>query len=121
MGLVGPVSEEVDWRGYALERFEGRHGPLTATLLLGVARWAWHIPLFFMERTLQAGEGLLSPFAAGMFVVATILVALFAVALVWRDPHLGRGTRSTAERSSATTYKVRPWAWVRYDPRTSCS
>jgi membrane protease YdiL (CAAX protease family) len=133
--LLGPVSEEVGWRGYALERFEARRGPLLATLLLGVAWWAWHLPLFFMEGTLHAGEGLLSPFAvgylvtvlaytvgfswlvhrsrrsiliavaahvsvngtlawatpfdSGVFVAATVLVALLALELIRRDPRLG--------------------------------
>jgi membrane protease YdiL (CAAX protease family) len=135
--LLGPVSEEVGWRGYALERFDARYGPLAATLLLGVAWWAWHLPLFFMEGTLHGGEGLLSPFAAGflvtvlaysvgfswlvhrsrrsiliavaahvsingtlawatpfdagVFVVATVLVALLALVLIRRDPRLGMG------------------------------
>jgi hypothetical protein len=37
--------EELGWRGYALPRLEQRHAPLVATLILGLARGVWHIPL----------------------------------------------------------------------------
>jgi membrane protease YdiL (CAAX protease family) len=33
-----------------------------------------------------------APFDGGVFVVATILVALLAVALIGRDPRLGKGS-----------------------------
>lgn len=48
--LLGGLWEEPGWTGYALhtlqERFAGRpHGILLATLLTGISRGLWHIPL----------------------------------------------------------------------------
>lgn len=47
--VLGPVPEEIGWRGYALDRLQNRWSALGASL--GPRRgWAaWHIPLFFME------------------------------------------------------------------------
>ncbi|MFW6289013.1 MAG: CPBP family intramembrane glutamic endopeptidase [Spirochaetota bacterium] len=63
--LLGPLSEEVGWRGFALEEAQTRYSPIPASLLLGVVWWAWHLPLFFMEGTLHESQGLLSAFTAG--------------------------------------------------------
>jgi CAAX protease family protein len=38
--------EEPGWRGFALPRLEERHGPLVATLILGLGWGVWHIPLY---------------------------------------------------------------------------
>jgi membrane protease YdiL (CAAX protease family) len=44
--LVGGGQEEPGWRGFALDRFQARHSPLTATLLLGLVWGLWHLPLY---------------------------------------------------------------------------
>lgn len=46
--LLGPLPEEIGWRGYALGALLSRHGPLTASLLLFAGWGAWHVPLFLM-------------------------------------------------------------------------
>ncbi len=45
--LFGPLAEELGWRGYLLPRLLERHGPLTASLIVGAVWTAWHTPLFF--------------------------------------------------------------------------
>ena len=45
--LGGPLFEEPGWRGYALSRLDSRYGPLTGTLILGLAWSAWHMPFFW--------------------------------------------------------------------------
>jgi uncharacterized protein len=63
--VLGPLSEEIGWRGFALEEAQTRYPPILASLLLGVIWWAWHLPLFFMEGTLHESQGLLSAFTVG--------------------------------------------------------
>ncbi len=43
--IIGPVSEELGWRGFALEALQKKISPLAASLLIGVAWFAWHLPL----------------------------------------------------------------------------
>jgi len=46
--LGGPLQEEFGWRGYALDRFQGRFDALTSSLIVGLMWGLWHLPLFFM-------------------------------------------------------------------------
>jgi membrane protease YdiL (CAAX protease family) len=46
VALVGGGQEEPGWRGFALDRFQARHSPVTATLLLGLVWGLWHLPLY---------------------------------------------------------------------------
>jgi membrane protease YdiL (CAAX protease family) len=46
VSLGGGGQEEPGWRGYALDRFQARHSPVVATLLLGLVWSAWHLPLY---------------------------------------------------------------------------
>jgi uncharacterized protein len=49
--IAGPLSEELGWRGFALDRLVLRWGRGRAGLLLGVIWWAWHLPLFWLQGT----------------------------------------------------------------------
>lgn len=46
VALVGGGQEEPGWRGFALDRYQARHSPVRATLLLGLVWGAWHLPLY---------------------------------------------------------------------------
>jgi uncharacterized protein len=46
VATLGGGLEEVGWRGFALPRLERAHSPVVATLLLGLAWGAWHVPLY---------------------------------------------------------------------------
>lgn len=47
--ILGPVPEELGWRGYALDALTGRVGALWASIALAIGWAVWHIPLFFIN------------------------------------------------------------------------
>jgi uncharacterized protein len=51
--ILGPLSEEIGWRGYALERLQTRWNALTSSLIVGLVWALWHLPLFLMVGTSQ--------------------------------------------------------------------
>ena len=51
--ILGPLSEEIGWRGYALERLQARWNALTSSLILGLVWALWHLPLFMILGTPQ--------------------------------------------------------------------
>jgi membrane protease YdiL (CAAX protease family) len=56
--ILGPLSEEIGWRGYALERLQTRWNALTSSLIVGVVWALWHLPLFMMVGTSQHELGI---------------------------------------------------------------
>ncbi len=61
--LMGPLAEELGWRGFALDRLSSRWNILFAGLILGVIWGLWHLPLFFISGSMYAGWG----FGTGLF------------------------------------------------------
>lgn len=51
--LLGPLSEEYGWRGFALKRLLKFTNPNLASLIVGLIWSLWHLPLFFMLGTTQ--------------------------------------------------------------------
>jgi len=56
--IIGPLSEEIGWRGYALERLQTRWNALTSSLIVGLVWAFWHLPLFMMVGTSQHELGI---------------------------------------------------------------
>ncbi len=52
--FIGGPLEEFGWRGYALPRLMERYSFLPSALILGALHGAWHLPLHFIEGTVQA-------------------------------------------------------------------
>jgi membrane protease YdiL (CAAX protease family) len=69
--LFGPLSEELGWRGFALDRLLARWSGLRSSLLLGAIHALWHLPLFFVPGTIQYAWGAPALHFA-MFAVGTI-------------------------------------------------
>lgn len=80
--LIGPISEELGWRGYAQTRLQTRWNPLVSGLVVGIVWALWHLPLFLMIGTSQ--HELHIPFA-GFFCGVVALSVLFA----WLHNHTG--------------------------------
>lgn len=74
LALVGGGQEEVGWRGYALPKLQATHGPLLASLAVGVAWAVWHAPLFVLGG---------APSASGSFPLYLGTVLAFSVVFTW--------------------------------------
>lgn len=86
IAIVGPISEEPGWRGYALDRLQALGGALGASLWLG-ALWAlWHLPLFFVPGTYQQGLGL----GTGVFWLFNLTAVAASVVITWIYAHNAR-------------------------------
>lgn len=81
--LSGPLGEELGWRGFALPLLLRRWNALLASLLLGLAWGAWHLPLFFWEI-----PGLSPPIP---FINYLLSIIAFAILITWSF----RGTRGS--------------------------
>jgi membrane protease YdiL (CAAX protease family) len=56
--IIGPLSEEIGWRGYALGRLQTRWNALTSSLIVGLVWALWHLPLFMMVGASQHELGI---------------------------------------------------------------
>ncbi|MBN2002598.1 MAG: CPBP family intramembrane metalloprotease [Anaerolineae bacterium] len=53
-----PFIEELGWRGYVLDRLQEKNNALMASLILNVIWSFWHLPMFFIPGSYQAGLGI---------------------------------------------------------------
>lgn len=51
--ILGPLSEEYGWRGFAIKRFLRCTNANMTSLIIGIVWAMWHLPLFFMLGTTQ--------------------------------------------------------------------
>ncbi|MET9478738.1 type II CAAX endopeptidase family protein [Streptomyces sp. NPDC006638] len=75
MLIAGPLAEEPGWRGTAHPRLRASMGRVRAGVLLGAVWAVWHLPLFFIEGTVQAELGLFG-WSGLMFSLSVVPVAL---------------------------------------------
>jgi membrane protease YdiL (CAAX protease family) len=83
--FFGSLSEELGWRGYALDRLRARWNALVASLVLGLVWFSWHLPLFFVHGTTQEGWGIGS---IGFF---GFLLSILALSVMTTWIYLGNG------------------------------
>lgn len=81
--VIGALSEELGWRGYALDVVPERWGTLRSSLFIGIFWWMWHLPLFASPGTLQYQWG----WFTGMFWVYGLTVILLSVLMAWIRMH----------------------------------
>jgi membrane protease YdiL (CAAX protease family) len=73
-----PLIEEMGWRGYVLDRLQERRSALASSLILGVVWALWHLPLFFVPGTYQAGLGVGTPAFWLFFIPIVPLTLIFS-------------------------------------------
>ncbi len=78
--ILGPLGEELGWRGFALPRLLQRYRPLSASLILGVIWGVWHLPSFFVSSLVQ------SSLAIPVFLFSALCMSLLAT---WLYLHTG--------------------------------
>ena len=78
IGLLVPLMEEYGWRGYLQPALRQRWSAASVGLVVGVAWWGWHIPLFWIEGTGLHQWGLISgiPLALGGYAVSVISLSM---------------------------------------------
>jgi membrane protease YdiL (CAAX protease family) len=86
----GPLPEEIGWRGFAQDRLQARMNAFQASMVLGVVWGLWHVPLFFIEGTFQAGLGVGSP----RFWLFFLSLPPLSVLITWIYNNTGRSTLS---------------------------
>jgi membrane protease YdiL (CAAX protease family) len=107
--ILGPLSEELGWRGYALDRLQTKYSALISALIIGVAWALWHLPLFHMIGASQHELGMpFTGFAVGVTALSIIFTWLHnntggsiwsAVFLHWIYTYSGQVVASGVSRS----------------------
>jgi membrane protease YdiL (CAAX protease family) len=78
--ILGPLGEELGWRGFALPRLLQRFSPLVASLILGAIWGLWHLPAFFLSGLPQAN------LALPIFLFGALCLSILAT---WIYTHTG--------------------------------
>ena len=74
--LLNALPEEYGWRGYALGPMLNRSSALAASLILGLLWGLWHLPLHFIEGTVQSAIPVYQ-FVIQQMVLAVLYTWLF--------------------------------------------
>ncbi|MDQ2077015.1 CPBP family intramembrane glutamic endopeptidase [Marinimicrobium sp. ABcell2] len=70
--VLGPLAEELGWRGFALPCLDTKNHFVASSILIGIIWAIWHAPLFWAE-TGTAVSGLpITIFSVGLFLLAVI-------------------------------------------------
>jgi len=97
--VLGPLSEELGWRGYALERLQTKMNALTASVVIGVVWALWHLPLFAMVGTSQSN-------ADASFLAFSVAVISTSILYTWLFNNTGGSVWSAVFLHWIYTYAV---------------
>lgn len=81
MLLIGGLTEELGWRGFALPTLRRQRSPLAASLVIGLVWGIWHLPIYSLP-------GLGTPLPPGeltWFILSTVPLTIFFTALAERS------------------------------------
>ena len=86
--LFGAVSEELGWRGFALDQLQRRWGAAVASLVLGILWAVWHTPTFLIPGITQGEMGLFSL----DYLLFLVMVTALSVLITWVHNNTQRST-----------------------------
>lgn len=98
--IVGAISEELGWRGFALDKLQARWNPSVSSLILSFFWWAWHLPLFFVKGTTQHAIGI----GTTGFLVFTLCIIPLTFIMTWAYNHNQRSILSAVLLHMAYTF-----------------
>ncbi|GAB3437747.1 CPBP family intramembrane metalloprotease [Streptomonospora sediminis] len=73
--ISGPLAEEAGWRGTAYPRMRASMGRFQVSLVLGAIWAVWHLPLFFVEGSMQHMLGIATP-SGVLFAISSVPMAM---------------------------------------------
>lgn len=76
-GLLAGIAEEPGWRGTLLGPWVEQHGPIRASVQVGLVWAVWHLPLYFASGTYQADQGL------GAFALSLLVLPALSILFTW--------------------------------------
>lgn len=77
--VLGPLSEEVGWRGFAQDRLQPHLGALATSVIIGMVWGLWHLPLFYIVGSSQSVLGLPFPsFLLGTIAMSVVYTWLYS-------------------------------------------
>lgn len=76
--ILGPLGEELGWRGFVLNELQKRYSPLKSAFIVGLAWGFWHTPLWLMSgySGLQLVQYIIC-FLGGIVAVSIIITAFY--------------------------------------------
>jgi len=77
--ITGPLSEEIGWRGLALDKLQAKWSSLVASLTLGLFWSLWHLPLFFLKNNLYYEWG----FGTVAFWLFLLRMPMLSLLMTW--------------------------------------
>ena len=83
----GALSEELGWRGYALDELQSRWSALRSSLVLGLIWAFWHTPAFLIPGLSQYEMG---GFLSPAYISFIVSVALGSILITWTYNNTGR-------------------------------
>jgi uncharacterized protein len=88
---LGPLGEELGWRGFLLPRLLDRMKPLSAAMIVGAIWMVWHLPAFFMSGVPQSNMSLpifmIGGMAFNVFITWLFLNARHSILIAGIIPH----------------------------------
>jgi uncharacterized protein len=99
--LIPALLEEIGWRGFALPRLQRRYGALVASLIIGAAWAAWHLPIWLIP---EAG------FNSLPFPVFTAFTIALSILFTWLYNGSGGSVLLLALAHAAINAMVLPWS-----------